>query len=248
MDKSADYPRLLELAHALLLKCDWTEMTLASCPLSKLLALQERAVPQQVEDETYLKNAVQDLKLAKAFDRMDCASFAFKHALKALRTMEALVQIRKPEYSSVLAPFYFRCGDYMATYIELNTDEFGNVKPLPADLDSEDESQDEPEEDPREEEKDEPAECQIDTVQAVVQEADEGEEKEENGEELVESALHYLALALQIVRDLTQGDHSQGHFLYLEIDTRLRMAELGKHVGDYEAATQDFTSVVALCK
>ena len=41
---------------------------------------------------------------------------------------------------------------------------------------------------------------------------------------------------------------SKNHFLYLEIDTRLRMAELGKHVGDLDSATADFTAVVNLCE
>ena len=71
--------------------------------------------------------------------------------------MEVLIQLRKQEYTCLLAPFYFRCGDYLATFIELNTDEFGNVKQLPSDLDSEEESESEVSaEDPREEEKDEP--------------------------------------------------------------------------------------------
>lgn len=43
-------------------------------------------------------------------------------------------------------------------------------------------------------------------------------------------------------------DKSKGHFLYLEIDTRLRIAELGKHVGDLEAAKTDFENVIKLCE
>lgn len=38
-----------------------------------------------------------------------------------------------------MAPFYFKLGDALVTFIELNTDEFGNVKALDLD-DSEDES------------------------------------------------------------------------------------------------------------
>jgi hypothetical protein len=33
----------------------------------------------------------------------------------------------------VLAPFYYKVGDLLAVFIELNTDEFGNVKPMPDD-------------------------------------------------------------------------------------------------------------------
>jgi hypothetical protein len=62
----------------------------------------------------------------------------------------------------LLAPFYYKLGDCLATFIELNTDEFGNVKPLPSDCETSDEDEDEQEEsekepaDPREENKDEP--------------------------------------------------------------------------------------------
>lgn len=40
------------------------------------------------------------------------------------------------DYLCLLAPFYFKIGDFLATFIELNTDEFGNVKPLPDECDS----------------------------------------------------------------------------------------------------------------
>jgi len=36
--------------------------------------------------------------------------------------------------------------------------------------------------------------------------------------------------------------------LFLEIDTRLRMAELGKHFGDLESAKNDFLTVTKLCE
>jgi hypothetical protein len=40
-----------------------------------------------------------------------------------------------------LAPFLFKLGDYLAVFVELNTDEFGNVKQLPdVCFESEDES------------------------------------------------------------------------------------------------------------
>ena len=57
----------------------------------------------------------------------------------------------------MLAPFYYKLGDYLTTFIELNTDEFGNVKPLPSECDSSDDEEgdeeSEDEEDPREEHK-----------------------------------------------------------------------------------------------
>lgn len=54
---------------------------------------------------------------------------------------------------------------------------------------------------------------------------------------------------MQIIEERTGGDHSTSDMLlYLEIDTRLRMAELGKHFGDLESAKNDFTTVIKLCE
>jgi hypothetical protein len=38
----------------------------------------------------------------------------------------------------LLAPFYFRIGDSLATYVELNTNEMGALKPLELPMDPED--------------------------------------------------------------------------------------------------------------
>ena len=43
-----------------------------------------------------------------------------------------------------MAPLYYKIGDYLATYVLINTDEFGNVRPLEDATDS-DEEADEPE-------------------------------------------------------------------------------------------------------
>jgi hypothetical protein len=43
-----------------------------------------------------------------------------------------------PEYQVLLAPFYFKVGDGLATYIELNTNEVGALKPLEIPDDPED--------------------------------------------------------------------------------------------------------------
>ena len=45
-------------------------------------------------------------------------------------------------YESILAPFYFRAGEHLATYIMMNTDEFGNVKPFSEEPDSDDDNAD----------------------------------------------------------------------------------------------------------
>jgi len=83
-----------------------------------------------------LQNAINDLKLAKSFDRLDYAALAYKHAKRAFKTMDSLVCLRKEQglgsdYCVLLAPFLFKLGDYLAVFVELNTDEFGNVKQLP---------------------------------------------------------------------------------------------------------------------
>ena len=53
-------------------------------------------------------------------------------------------KVRNVSYESLLAPFYFRAGDFLSTYIQLNTDELGTVRPF----------QEEPEGDSEEEEED----------------------------------------------------------------------------------------------
>jgi len=57
-------------------------------------------------------------------------------------------------------------------------------------------------------------------------------------------------LSLQIIGDNTSHDHEKHNFayLFLEIDARMRMAELGKHVGDINAALEDFQNVQRLCE
>lgn len=66
--------------------------------------------------------------------------------------------------------------------------------------------------------------------------------------------MEYFALAIQIIHDFYEENSSavfaeqRGYFLYLEIDTLNRMAELGKHVGDIKSAIVDFEKVIELCK
>ena len=37
---------------------------------------------------------------------------------------------RNVSYESLLAPFYYRAGDFLSNYIQLNTDELGTVRPF----------------------------------------------------------------------------------------------------------------------
>ena len=45
-------------------------------------------------------------------------------------------------YEPLMAPFYFKLGDFLLNYIMLNTDELGNVKPMTEYEDSEAEEED----------------------------------------------------------------------------------------------------------
>ena len=73
-------------------------------------------------------------------DQLEQTIFHFK---KALRIIDQLYITRKesyPEYQILLAPFYYKMGDSLCTYIEINTDEMNQLKPLnlPEDPDDED--------------------------------------------------------------------------------------------------------------
>ncbi len=94
------------------------------------------------------------LKLAKAFDIILAdAQLSYKYCAKAFKIMDKLVTERQEAqptssklYQIILAPFYYKFGDSITTFIELNTDEFGNVKTLQQDDSSEEEEEDESEE------------------------------------------------------------------------------------------------------
>ena len=105
------------------------------------------------------------LKIAKALDQLNNFTLSYKYSAKAFKIIDTLVKERKEQpdasrwYILLLAPFYYKLGDSIATFIECNTDEFGNVKPLDVSDSSEDEAEEseDPEDvDPIEESKDEP--------------------------------------------------------------------------------------------
>ena len=126
--------------------------------------------------------------------------------------MEQLVNLRKEQgleqYAVLLAPFHFKIGDFLATYVELNTDEFGNVKPLPEECqDSDSDAEDgEPDEEVKDEVshgsqpviKDVEEPMQINTcAEPSKPKENEGDGEEANaGEELIQEALDNLQLSL----------------------------------------------------
>ena len=123
-------------------------MAICSCPVDDLKneLTDQQGTPRFIEDTTYVCNTVHQLKLAKAFDVLDKIELSYKHGVRAFQTIESLVKLRKEQgldYSPLLAPFYFKLADYIATFVELNTDEFGNVKPLNFEDSEEQESNDE---------------------------------------------------------------------------------------------------------
>ena len=140
-------------------------MALASAPLTQILALANGGencpdIPRKINDQAFLDNAIRMLKIAKALDQLNNFTLSYKYCAKAFKMIDTLVKERKeqPEtskwYIMLLAPFYYKLGDSIATFIECNTDEFGNVKPLDVSDSSEDEgeeSDDAEEVDPREE-------------------------------------------------------------------------------------------------
>ena len=75
------------------------------------------------------------MQMAKAYDLLDHSEKAYHEGSKALSTMDKLMALRKDQavpvvYESLLAPFYYRAGDFLVTYILLNTDELGTVRPF----------------------------------------------------------------------------------------------------------------------
>ena len=55
------------------------------------------------------------------------------HYRKAAKIIDQLYLLRKekyPEYQVLLAPFYYRTGDALASYVECNLDAMNVLKPL----------------------------------------------------------------------------------------------------------------------
>ena len=90
----------------------------------------------------------------------------------------------------------------------------------------------------------------INTCQQQPEKPESQQDGDENKDDadLSQDALQNFSLALQIIEDATGGNHATERLLYLEIDTRLRMAELGKHVCDLKLAQEVFTDVIKLCQ
>lgn len=229
------------MAQALAQSKNWSSMNLLSVNIDSLLTTigqAELAKETKIEDQTYIDNALGHMQLAKAFDLLDQSEQAYHKGSKALRTIEKLTTLRKEQgsavnYESLLAPFYYKTGEFLVTYILLNTDELGTVRPFEeadASSDSEDEGQEGAEGDqaggeevkeeepaPAEESKNPPAVAQITTmIDTTAGGAIAGEEEEKNEgnnakdeSDYEQEALNFLSLALQIIGDFCSNESDE---------------------------------------
>ena len=130
---------------------NWSSMNLISVNINELMKciLSTSKVDQslQVEDQTYLNNALEHAKIAKQFDLAGYLEMSIFHFRKAAKIIDSLYLLRRDkcqEYQVLLAPFYFKVGDSLANFVELNTNEMNQLKPLvlPEDPDDLQEAQD----------------------------------------------------------------------------------------------------------
>ena len=196
--------------------------------------------------------------------------------------MDKLVSLRKEQkvteqgdstvsYESLLAPIYFKAGDFLVTYIMLNTDELGTVKPFQEEPDSDDEGESneksaqsgaqQNEQTPAEEAKQEevpPQTMMINTskpAEPAPASNENGAATKEEGESYEQEALNYLSLALQIIGDFSSenvalcGDVAERKKImaFLQIDTLLSRVSLFNNAPDYKSALEDLALVEQLC-
>ena len=115
----------------------------------------------QIEDQAYLDNALVELRLCKGYDYMCLFEKAHNKARKAAKIVDKLVLLRrnqakgegalpetvdpmalsKVEYEALTAPFLYKLGDTLASYIETNTDVMNNLKPFEYEQSSDEEGE-----------------------------------------------------------------------------------------------------------
>jgi len=119
----------------------------------------------KIEDQAYIDNALAEMRFCKAYDYLFLFEKAHNKARKAAKIIDKLVILRgsqakgeqplpesvdalhlqKVDYDILTAPFLYKLGDTLASYIETNTDELNNMKPFEYEdsSDEENESEDE---------------------------------------------------------------------------------------------------------
>jgi len=102
------------------------------------------ALPVQlkIEDQAYIDNALAEVRLCKGYDYLCLFEQAHNKARKAAKIIDKLVllrrkqasgesalpenvdagQLAKVDYDALTAPFLYKLGDTLASYIETNTD------------------------------------------------------------------------------------------------------------------------------
>ena len=74
----------------------------------------------------YIKNALDQAKMAKQYDIAGVLEMAIFHNRKATKIIEQLYNLRKeqyPDYQILLAPFYYKIADSLVSYVECNMNE-----------------------------------------------------------------------------------------------------------------------------
>ena len=97
------------------------------------------------EDLTYISNALDHARKAKIFDMASQFELSIFHLQKACKIIDQLFVTRKDQYQDyqiLLAPFYYKIGDAIATYVELNMNEMNILKPLELPEDPDDKEED----------------------------------------------------------------------------------------------------------
>ena len=242
---------------------NWSSMNLLSVNLDSLLtAIGQSVLPMEtkIEDQTYIDNALKHIQIAKAYDMLDHIEKAFHESSRALGVMDKLVVLRKEQsvsvnYETIMAPFYFKAGDFLANYILCHTDELGTVRPFQEEGDVEEDDEASvagdaaaPEEEKKEEEPEPvqeqpaaPVMSMIDTSGPATGAAAAAEkiDKKEGGEDenYEQEALNYLSLALQLIgdfKDVTEKQEERKKLIaFLEIDSLLSRVTLFTHAPDY---------------
>ena len=159
-DKAVD-----QMVEGIIQERKWTDLQLLNVDMTKLLDFIGQSIlpaAVKIEDQTYIDNAINQLRYCKAYDYMCLFEKAHNRARAASKIIEKLVRLRKeqsqsdgknvPEgvdpmllskidYDSLTTPFLYRLGDTLASYIEYNTDTFNNLKPFEYDEDSDEEEE-----------------------------------------------------------------------------------------------------------
>ena len=95
-----DREKLEQKAEVFAAQKQWSQMAIASAPLTQILALANGGehcldVARKINDSAYLDNATRLLKIAKALDQLNELTLSYKYCAKAFRVIDSLVKERK---------------------------------------------------------------------------------------------------------------------------------------------------------